>query len=232
MINIYNIKIVFMSFIFYSMIGWIIEVVDQFYRQKKFINRGFLLGPYCPVHGIGALLMLILLSKFSNNTLVLFINSVLLCTIFEYITSFVLEKIFRARWWDYSDYKFNLNGRVCLQNSLFFGLAGVIIVKFSQPFLLNLLLSLSTTTLNIICIVILIIFGTDLIISFHIICSFKDLTNDILKDSTEEISSKVKNKLAKHSIFFKRLIMAFPSLKRGVIKIKNNIVSFLGLIIK
>lgn len=232
MINIYNIKIVFMSFIFYSMIGWIIEVVDQFYRQKKFINRGFLLGPYCPVHGLGALLMLILLSKFSNNTLVLFINSVLLCTVLEYITSFVLEKIFRARWWDYSDYKFNLNGRVCLQNSLFFGLAGVIIVKFSQPFLLNSLLSLSTTTLNIIFIVILIIFGTDLIISFHIICSFKDLTNDILKDSTEEISSKVKNKLAKQSIFFKRLIMAFPSLKRGVIKIKNNIVSFLGLIIK
>lgn len=226
MINIYNIKIVFMSFIFYSMIGWIIEVVDQFYRQKKFINRGFLLGPYCPIHGLGALLMLILLSKFFNNTLVLFINSVLLCTVLEYITSYVLEKIFRARWWDYSDYKFNLNGRVCLQNSLFFGLAGVIIVKFSQPFLLNSLLSLSTTTLNIICIVILIIFGTDSIISFHIICSFKNLTNNILKDSTEEISSRVKNKLAKQSIFFKRLVMAFPNLKRGVIKIKNNIVSF------
>lgn len=208
------------------MIGWIIEVVDQFYRQKKFINRGFLLGPYCPIHGLGALLMLILLSKFFNNTLVLFINSVLLCTVLEYITSYVLEKIFRARWWDYSDYKFNLNGRVCLQNSLFFGLAGVIIVKFSQPFLLNSLLSLSTTTLNIICIVILIIFGTDSIISFHIICSFKNLTNNILKDSTEEISSRVKNKLAKQSIFFKRLVMAFPNLKRGVIKIKNNIVSF------
>lgn len=232
MINIYNIKIVFISFIFYSLIGWIIEVIDQFYRQKKFINRGFLLGPYCPVHGIGALLMLLLLSRFSNNILILFVNSVLICTVLEYLTGFLLEKIFKARWWDYSDYKFNLNGRVCLQNSLFFGLAGVIIVRFSQPFLINLISSISATSLNIICVILFLIFCFDLIISFYVICSFKNLTNDILRDSTEEISGKVKSKLAKHSVFFKRLIMAFPNLKRGVIKIKKNIVNFLGLVIK
>ena len=232
MINIYNIKILFISFIFYSLIGWIIEVIDQFYRQKKLINRGFLLGPYCPVHGIGALLMLLLLGRFYNNTLILFISSVLICTTLEYLTGFLLEKIFKARWWDYSDYKFNLNGRVCLQNSLFFGLAGVIIVKFSQPFLMGLIANISTNLLNIICIVLLLMFCIDLIISFYVICSFKNLTNNILKDSTEEISSKVKSKLAKHSIFFRRLIMAFPNLKRGVNKIKKNIVNFLGLVIK
>ncbi len=232
MINIYNIKILFISFIFYSLIGWIIEVIDQFYRQKKLINRGFLLGPYCPVHGIGALLMLLLLGRFYNNTLILFISSVLICTTLEYLTGFLLEKIFKARWWDYSDYKFNLNGRVCLQNSLFFGLAGVIIVKFSQPFLMGLIANISTNLLNIICIVLLLMFCIDLIISFYVICSFKNLTNNILKGSTEEISSKVKSKLAKHSIFFRRLIMAFPNLKRGVNKIKKNIVNFLGLVIK
>ncbi len=231
-INIYNFKIVFISFVFYSLIGWIIEVIDQFYRQKKFINRGFLLGPYCPVHGVGALLMLLLLSRFSNNSLVLFISSVLICTVLEYLTGFLLEKIFKARWWDYSDYKFNLNGRVCLQNSLFFGLAGVVIVKFSQPFLMNIITNMSANLLNIICITLLLIFCIDLVVSFYVICSFKNLTNDILKDSTEEISSKVKNKLAKHSVFFKRLIVAFPSLRRSVIKIKNNIVSFFGLVIK
>lgn len=232
LINIYNIKIVLLSFLFYSIIGWIIEVVDQFYRQKKFINRGFLLGPYCPVHGIGALLMLLLLSRFSNNSFLLFISSFLICTVLEYITGFLLEKIFKARWWDYSDYKFNLNGRVCLQNSLFFGFAGVIIVKFSQPFLMNIILNIPTNILNIICITLLLIFCIDLIISFNVICSFKNLTNDILKDSTEEISNKVKTKLAKRSVFFKRLIMAFPNLKRSVIKIKNNIVNFFTLVIK
>ncbi len=232
MINIYNIKIVFLSFIFYSLIGWIIEVIDQFYRQKKFINRGFLLGPYCPVHGIGALLMLLLLSRFSNNTIILFISSVLICTTLEYITGFLLEKIFKARWWDYSDYKFNLNGRVCLQNSLFFGLAGVVIVKFSQPFLINVISNIPASFLNVICIIILLIFCIDLIISFHVICSFKNLANDMLKDSTEEISIKVKNRLAKRSILFKRLIMAFPNLRRGVIKIKKNIINFFDLVIK
>ncbi len=232
MINVYNFKILFITFIFYSLVGWILEVFDQFYRQKKFINRGFLLGPYCPVHGIGALLMLLLLSRFSNNTLILFISAVLICTTLEYLTGFLLEKIFKARWWDYSDYKFNLNGRVCLQNSLFFGLAGVVIIKFSQPFLINLITTMQANILNIICISLLIIFCIDLIVSFYIIYNFKNLTNDMLKDSTEEISSKVKNKLAKHSVFFKRLIMAFPNLKRGVIKIKNDIVNFFGLVIK
>lgn len=232
MINIYNIKIVFISFVFYSLIGWIIEVIDQFYRQKKFINRGFLLGPYCPVHGTGALLMLLLLSRFSNNAFLLFISSVLICTTLEYLTGFLLEKIFKARWWDYSDYKFNLNGRVCLQNSLFFGLAGVLIIKFSQPFLMSVILSIPTNVLNIICVILLLIFSFDLIISFNIICSFNNLTTDMLKDSTEEISNKVKTKLAKHSIFFKRLIMAFPNLKRGVIKIKDNIVDFFTIVIK
>ncbi|MCI8778977.1 MAG: putative ABC transporter permease [Bacilli bacterium] len=232
MINIYNIKLVFISFVFYSIVGWIIEVIDQFYRQKKFINRGFLLGPYCPVHGIGALLMLLLLSRFSNNSFILFISSVLICTILEYLTGFLLEKLFKARWWDYSDYKFNLNGRVCLQNSLFFGLAGVIIVKFSQPFLISVISNISANMLNIICIIILIIFCFDLIVSFYVICSFKNLTNNMLKDSTVEISNKVKAKLAKQSVLFKRLIMAFPNLKRGVIRIKNNIVSFFTLVIK
>lgn len=232
MINIYNIKLVFISFVFYSIVGWIIEVIDQFYRQKKLINRGFLLGPYCPVHGVGALLMLLLLSKFSNNLFVLFISSVFICTILEYLTGFLLEKMFKARWWDYSDYKFNLNGRVCLQNSLFFGLAGVIIVKFSQPFLVEIISSISANILNVICIILLIIFSVDLIISFYIICSFKNLTNNMLKDSTVEISNKVKTKLAKQSFFFKRLIMAFPNLKRGVIRIKNNIVNFFTLVIK
>ncbi|MCI9433992.1 MAG: putative ABC transporter permease [Bacilli bacterium] len=232
MINIYNIKLVFISFVFYSIVGWIIEVIDQFYRQKKIINRGFLLGPYCPVHGIGALLMLLLLSRFSNNSFILFISSVLICTILEYLTGFLLEKIFKARWWDYSDYKFNLNGRVCLQNSLFFGLAGVIIVKFSQPFLISVISNISANMLNIICIIILIIFCFDLIVSFYVICSFKNLTNNMLKDSTVEISNKVKAKLAKQSVLFKRLIMAFPNLKRGVIRIKNNIVSFFTLVIK
>ena len=143
-----------------------------------------------------------------------------------------MEKLFKARWWDYSDYKFNLNGRICLQNSLFFGLAGVIIVKFGQPFIYNVIMDIPTNILNIISIVLLVIFSVDLIVSFNVICSFKNLANDLFKDSTEEISSKVRNVVKSKSILLKRLLNAFPTLKKGVIKIKHNISNIFNFVIK
>ena len=229
MINIYNIKIIFILFIFYSMIGWILEVLDQFYRKKRFINRGFLIGPYCPVHGIGALLMVLLLSGITDSYIILFFSASLICTILEYITSFLLEKIFKARWWDYSCYKFNLNGRVCLQNSIFFGIAGVFIVKIANPFVVKFIIQ-NVPDLNVICLVLGIIFTLDLFISFNVIVKFKNITNILTKDSTEEISNRVKKTLAKKSVLFKRLINAFPNLKNGAKKIKDNIISIFNVI--
>ena len=229
MINIYNIKIIFILFIFYSMIGWIIEVLDQFYRKKRFINRGFLIGPYCPVHGIGALLMVLLLSGITDSYIILFFSASLICTILEYITSFLLEKIFKARWWDYSCYKFNLNGRVCLQNSIFFGIAGVFIVKIANPFVVKFIMQ-NVSDLNVICLVFGIVFTLDLFISFNVIVKFKNITNILTKDSTEEISNRVKKTLAKKSILFKRLINDFPNLKNGAKKIKDNIISIFNVI--
>ena len=229
MINIYNIKIIFILFIFYSMIGWIIEVLDQFYRKKRFINRGFLIGPYCPVHGIGALLMVLLLSGITDSYIILFFSASLICTILEYITSFLLEKIFKARWWDYSCYKFNLNGRVCMQNSIFFGIAGVFIVKIANPFVVKFIIQ-NVPDLNVICLVLGIIFTLDLFISFNVIVKFKNITNILTKDSTEEISNRVKKTLAKKSVLFKRLINAFPNLKNGAKKIKDNIISIFNVI--
>ena len=229
MINIYNIKIIFILFIFYSMIGWIIEVLDQFYRKKRFINRGFLIGPYCPAHGIGALLMVLLLSGITDSYIILFFSTSLICTILEYITSFLLEKIFKARWWDYSCYKFNLNGRVCLQNSIFFGIAGVFIVKIANPFVVKFIIQ-NVPDLNVICLVLGIIFTLDLFISFNVIVKFKNITNILTKDSTEEISNRVKKTLAKKSVLFKRLINAFPNLKNGAKKIKDNIISIFNVI--
>ncbi len=224
MINIYNIKIIFLLFIFYSVIGWIIEVLDQFYRQKRFINRGFLIGPYCPVHGIGALLMILLLSGITDSYIVLFFSAAIICTLLEYITSFLLEKIFKARWWDYTCYKFNLNGRVCLQNSIFFGIAGVFIVKIANPFMVKIIIK-NITNLNIICLIFGIIFILDLIVSFNVIVKFKNIANSLTKDSTEEISSRVKKILSNKSILFKRLINAFPNLKNNAKKIKDNIIN-------
>ena len=104
----YDLKIYFLLFIIYSVVGWIIEIIDVAILNKKIVNRGFLIGPYCPVYGVGALLMLIFLNKYVYDPFILFCMSFLICGILEYLTSYIMEKLFKARWWDYSSNKFNL----------------------------------------------------------------------------------------------------------------------------
>ena len=106
----------------------------KFITKGEFINRGFLIGPYCPIYGSGALLLTFLLNRYVNDKLVLFVMSIVVCSILEYVTSYIMEKIFHIRWWDYSNYKLNINGRVCLNNIALFGLAGVLIIKYIIKF--------------------------------------------------------------------------------------------------
>lgn len=188
-----NIENYFLIFIIYSIIGWLIEVILNLISNGKFINRGFLIGPYCPIYGVGSLTMTFLLSKYENNLIILFGMSMLICTFLEYITSYVMEKLFKARWWDYSDEKFNLNGRVCLKNSVLFGLAGIVLIKFANNFFFRLINDLSFNGKQIIFFGILIIFIVDAIISYIIIHNFEKLASNYTKDSTEEISTKVSN---------------------------------------
>ena len=125
-----------------------------------------------------------------------------------------MEKIFKARWWDYSNEKFNLNGRICGKNSLLFGLGGIIILYFINPLLQTIFTLCNKTILLIIIIICLIIFLTDTIISFNIINKFKQtVTNiDIKKDSTQEFTKIVKDTLFNNKKFFqKRLLTAFPN---------------------
>ena len=90
----------FLLFIIYSMIGWAIEVLLQFIEKKRLINRGFLIGPYCPIYGFGAVVMTLILDKYQDNLIILFGMSMLICTVLEYLTSYIMVKLFRARWWD------------------------------------------------------------------------------------------------------------------------------------
>ncbi len=115
-----QIQVLFLLFSIYSFLGWLMEVVNTLRVEKKFVNRGFLVGPFCPIYGFGVLLMTIMLEKYQNDIVATFIFSILICGILEYFTSFFLEKIFHARWWDYSNRKFNINGRICLENLFIF----------------------------------------------------------------------------------------------------------------
>lgn len=214
-----DLKMLFLLFMIYSFFGWIIEMLVVAMQNGRFTDRGFLIGPYLPIFGIGAVLITLFLSKYSNDVFILFIMSAFLGALLEYIVSYILEKMFHARWWNYEKDKFNLNGRVCLSTTIGFGILGVMLIMFFNPMFLTLLNTISDNILNFVSVFLAIIFIIDVIVSSTIISKVKNVPRKIRKDNTEEITLKVKKILKEHSILSKRLINAFPDLK---IKIKNK----------
>lgn len=129
-------------FFIYSILGWLMESTINTFKQRTFINRGFLLGPYCPIYGAG--MCVIYLSCFSvrNHLFWVFINGMCFATLLEYVTGYTMEKLFSARWWNYSRYKYNLHGYICLHISLEWGLLSVLFISFIHPVIQNLVLRL------------------------------------------------------------------------------------------
>lgn len=207
-----NIANYFLIFMFYSIIGWIIEVVVFLHLERKFINRGFLIGTYCPIYGCGGLLITLTLTRYQEEIITLFIMSCFICATLEYLISYIMEVIFKTRWWDYSNNKFNLNGRVCLGNTIAFGFLGCLVVYFINPFIYH-LFDILGNSVNVIAIIIGVIFIVDVVISSKIIYNFSKTTKLVVKDSTEEITKKVKEILLNKSILSRRLVRAFPKFK-------------------
>lgn len=187
----YNIEIYFLVFLIYSILGWIMECTLGIIEKHKFVNRGFLIGPYCPIYGVGVVGVTLLLSGFTNNLVLLFILSTILCGSLEYFTSYIMEKLFHARWWDYTNRKFNINGRICLETLLPFGIISVLILKYLNPFIFNNLYKIPLNVLMCVSITLFVLYLIDTVVSLKIISNFKDMTKQA-KDNTEEISKKVK----------------------------------------
>lgn len=132
-----------MYFTIYSFLGWVVETLFCSLQSRKFIWRGFLVGPICPIYGFGSLLVLLLLHPFSENVVLVYVFGVILMTGLEYFVSFLLEKIFKKSFWDYSNYRYNLNGRVNLIYSLFWGLLCLVLVYLVHPLFQSVVESLS-----------------------------------------------------------------------------------------
>ena len=220
-----GIKIIFLLFIFYSFLGWLMEVTCKLIQYKRFINRGFLMGPICPIYGHGAIIMLILLKDFASNPFILFVMSMLVCTTLEYLTSYFMEKLFSARWWDYSNKKFNINGRVCLRNTLCFGILAIVLVYFLNPFILTYIEKITEPFLSILFYTLLVVYIIDNIISYNIINNFSSTIKKSNYDNTEEVTKYVKDVFLKKNYLSKRLIYAYHNfqtrVRRKLAKIKE-----------
>ncbi len=143
----------FFTFIIYSFAGWILETLLFLIRDKKVVKRGFLFGPVCPIYGTGAVLCTAVLYGRVSNVFLVFIFGLLLCGSLEYITHFVMEKMFHAMWWDYSSRRFNINGRVYLNGLLIFGAGATLVVKVLQPLVFKLIDIIPDNVLYTLCFV-------------------------------------------------------------------------------
>lgn len=200
------------------------ETVYTLITEKKLYNRGFLIGPYCPIYGIGCVLILVLLSKYQAHPVTLFVLAIVICSLLEYLTSYIMEKVFKARWWDYSNNRFNINGRICLETMVPFGIAACFIIYIVNPFVSELLNNIPITIVNVLEIIIAVIFVTDVITSFNIVNHFKNTVKNVsLDDKTDDINKYVKKVLSERSIFHRRLIKAFPKIKMKKIDLKKII---------
>ncbi len=186
-------------FTIYAVVGYIIEVVSCSMAQRHFVNRGFLFGPAIPIYGFGALLILWSTSCVSSNLPLTFLVSLITCSVLEYLTSLLLEKLFHVRWWDYSEVtRLHLHGRICLKNSLAFGICGVGVVHWLHPAVSRAVLWLSPVVRIWTAAALLILFMVDTVASVCAVKRAVRLTDfgKIVGDQTNEIKRQCLRMLA------------------------------------
>ena len=178
-------------FIIYSFLGWILESVFRSFCEKRIINTGFLIGPFCPIYGSGALIMLLTMGQLKGNYVLIFVISVLMLTFWEYIVGVFLEKVFKTKYWDYSDHKIQFQGRICLTNSIAWGFLGVGFINIIHPFLISVLDIINPEVFKII-----IYTATGIVILDTIVSIIKVKHIKIKLNKVEELNEQIKQKMA------------------------------------
>ncbi len=208
----YTVNLILLFFAF-SVLGWCIEVTLKYFEFHRFINRGFLTGPWLPIYGSGAALITLAaggLAPLDSSVGTAFLASFVLCGLVEYFTSWFMEKRFHARWWDYSQKPMNLHGRVWIGNLILFGLGGVLIIKLLDPLLLGLFGRMSLLSREILAGGLSAIFLADYIVSHFVLKLVKTGVENSRADSTEQISKEVHLLLHDRSYFHRRFVDAYP----------------------
>lgn len=201
----------FLIFMIYSFLGWVMEVIGSIIFHHKFVNRGFLIGTICPIYGVGAVGVSLLLRDLSNPLLIFcigFVGSAIL----EYLVSYSMEKLFHVRWWDYSKMPFNINGRICLQNLIGFGLIALLIHCFATPWFLSIIRLLPDVALFTLAGILAVWFIIDIALSLWLMFNVRVTVGIVAQgDATEEISTRVHEALMNKGKLNRRLVKAFPN---------------------
>lgn len=239
-------------FLIYSFLGWCVEVCYATLNTRKFINRGFLNGPYCPIYGVGVMTIMYFVFPLKNNMFILFIASMILTSILEFLTGFVLEKIFHYRWWDYSNVPFNIGGYICLKFSLMWGIACIMVVDIIHPIVNDFVKWIPHFIGKILLGIMIIMMAIDLAASVRTVLKLNsrldridkiavdihDFSNDIGSKLTtdflatdkkiQELNKEKEDLVKKLDWDQKRMLKAFPSMKsnhheKSLDNMKNNL---------
>ena len=216
----------FIYWIIYAFFGWIVETLYTSIPKGSFQERGFLFGPIIPIYGFGALMILYLLNPFFDNIFLVFILGIIATSILEYITSYIMEKIFHMRWWDYSNRKFNIQGRICLRNSVLFGILSVVLVEFIHPKVSQFIINIPPEYFGITSTILFILVMIDTLNSIVYSLNLSKIKLEIDKISEEIIRSKevIKQETRKS---LEEIKVSIGSLEHHIIKaypnLKNNL---------
>lgn len=180
----------FLWFLCYSFAGWVYESALVSAQERRWVNRGFLNGPLCPIYGVGAVLASVLLTPLKAHPLLIFAISALGASALEYATSWAMERLFHARWWDYSNFRFNLNGRICLLGAVVFGIAGVLIVEIVHPWVAMLTHALPLPALHWLCFITFVLIACDCAVTVAGMLNFEQVM-DTVKQTVQEYVAKV-----------------------------------------
>lgn len=186
----------------YAFFGWIVETSYCSFYEKKFVRRGFLVGPIIPIYAFGAMGVITLLAPYTNNPLLLFILGLVLTSALEYLTSYVMEKLFQMRWWDYSQERFNIKGRICLKNAIMFGILSVVVVHWIHPSVVLLVSKLSPTMVTLLSSISIVLVIAD--------TTYSTLVSLQFNKRLEVLGDKIHEELRKSE---QSLLQRFPSLK-------------------
>lgn len=225
-----NISVLFLYLMIYSFLGWLIETIYCSVLNGHFMERGFLNGPLCPIYGFGSLFIFSVLDPYINNIFVVFILGMISTSALEYITSYAMEKLFKMKWWDYSEHRFNIKGRICLLNSVFFGILSVVLTEWIHPFVTSLVNGIPYRVMHAFAIILSIIALVDLILSVRSVINLNEkfekirLTKEQIREllNQEILEKKLEGLRENRDNFIGNMKEDLKDLKVNLTELKEN----------